>query len=58
MTGARDIIGPQKARLSNTMNPFALGSSSMLSQLVISLMPDSSQSSDGDMWKGRAMVFV
>jgi len=36
MTGARDIIGPQKARLSNTMNPFALGSSSMLSQLVIS----------------------
>jgi len=21
-------------------------------------MPDSSQSSDGDMWKGRAMVFV
>lgn len=58
MTGARDIIGPQKSRLSNTMNPFALGSSSMLSQLVVSLMPDSSQSSDGDMWKGRAIVFV
>lgn len=58
MTGARDIVGPQKTRLSNTMNPFALGSSSMLSQLVISLMPDSSQSSDGDMWKGRAIVFV
>lgn len=58
MTGARDIVGPQKARLSNTMNPFALGSSSMLSQLVVSLMPDSGQSSDGDMWKGRAVVFV
>lgn len=58
MTGARDIIGPQKVRLSNTMNPFALGSSSMLSQLVVSLMPDSGQSSDGDMWKGRAIVFV
>lgn len=59
MTGARDIIGPQKTRLSNTMNPFALGSSSMLAQLVISLMPDSGGGGgDGDMWKGRAMVFV
>ena len=58
MTGARDIIGPQKVRLSNTMNPFALGSSSMLSQLVVSLMPDSGGSGDGDMWKGRAIVFV
>jgi intracellular multiplication protein IcmO len=58
MTGARDIIGPQANRLSNTMNPFSLGSSSMLSQLVISLMPSSGGSGDGDMWKGRAMVFV
>lgn len=59
MTAARDIIGPQKTRLSNTMNPFANGSSSMLSQLVISLMESgSSGGSDGDMWKGRAMAFV
>jgi len=58
MTGARDIVGPQEKRLSNTMNPFCTGSSSMLSQLVISLMDASSQSADGDMWKGRAMVFV
>jgi intracellular multiplication protein IcmO len=58
MTGARDIIGPQDKRLSNTMNPFANGSSSMLSQLVISLMEESSGSSDGDMWKGRAIAFV
>lgn len=58
MTGARDIIGPQKNRLSNTMNPFASGSSSMLSQLVVSLMDSSSGSSDGDMWKGRAISFV
>lgn len=58
MTGARDIVGPQEKRLSNTMNPFCNGSSSMLSQLVISLMDAGSQSSDGDMWKGRAMVFV
>ncbi len=58
MTGARDIIGAQEKRLSNTMNPFCRGSSEMLSQLVVSLMDTSSQSSDGDMWKGRAIVFV
>lgn len=58
MTGARDIVGPQERRLSNTMNPFAMGSSSMLSQLVVSLMGDSSASPDGDMWKGRAISFV
>ena len=58
MTGARDIIGPQEKRLSNTLNPFAQGSSSMLSQLVTSLMDSSSQSSDGDMWKGRAIAFI
>lgn len=58
MTGARDIIGPQEKRLSNTMNPFASGSSSMLSQLVVSLMDASSEKSSGDMWKGRAIAFV
>ncbi len=58
MTGARDIIGPQQKRLSNTMNPFCQGSSSMLTQLVVSLMGGSGQSSDGDMWKGRAIAFV
>lgn len=58
MTGARDVIGAQEKRLSNTMNPFCNGSSSMLSQLVVSLMDSGSQSADGDMWKGRAIVFV
>lgn len=58
MTGARDIIGPQEKRLSNTLNPFCQGSSSMLSNLVVNLMGSSSQSSDGDMWKGRAISFV
>lgn len=58
MTGARDIIGAQEKRLSNTMNPFSNGSSSMLSQLVASLMDSGGQSSDGDMWKGRAIAFV
>lgn len=58
MTGARDIVGPQEKRISNTMNPFAIGSSSMLSQLVVSLMASSSKTPDGDMWKGRAISFV
>lgn len=58
MTGAKDIIGPQKKRLSNTLNPFSIGSSSMLAQLVVSLMDQSAGSSDGDMWKGRAIAFV
>lgn len=58
MTGARDIIGPQKSRLSNTLNPFCQGSSSMLTQLVVNLMGSSGQSSDGDMWKGRAISFI
>lgn len=60
MTGARDIIGPQKTRLSNTLNPFATGSSSMLSQLVVSLMESGGQQAggDGDMWKNRAISFV
>jgi intracellular multiplication protein IcmO len=58
MTGARDVIGAQEKRLSNTMNPFCNGSSNMLTQLVVSLMDSGSQSSDGDMWKGRAIVFV
>ena len=41
------------------MNPFALGSSSMLSNLVVSLMDSgSSGGSDGDMWKGRAISFI
>ncbi len=58
MTGARDIVGPQLTRISNTMNPFSSGSSSMLSQLAVSMMDASSASADGDMWKGRAIVFV
>ncbi len=58
MTGARDIVGAQEKRLSNTMNPFCTGSSSMLTELVVSLMDSGGQGSDGDMWKGRAIVFV
>ncbi len=61
MTGARDIIGPQTDILSNTMNPFSDGSSSMLSQLVVSMMESGGGGQDsggGDMWKGRAISFI
>ncbi|OGT52827.1 MAG: phosphoesterase [Gammaproteobacteria bacterium RIFCSPHIGHO2_12_FULL_41_15] len=58
MTGARDIVGPQEKRLSNTLNPFANGSSSMLAQLIVSLMDKAASTPDGDMWKGRAISFV
>src|SRR4029078_10956905 len=58
MTGARDIIGPQEKRLSNTLNPFCEVFSNRLANLVTSLMGGSNQSSDGDMWKGRAISFV
>ncbi|MGC6403639.1 MAG: TraM recognition domain-containing protein [Candidatus Comchoanobacterales bacterium] len=58
MTGARDIVGPQEKRISNTINPFSHGSSSMLANLVTGMMDSSSSSGDGDMWKGRAIAFV
>lgn len=60
MTGGKDIIGNQKTTVmtSNTLNPFSSGSSSMLSQLITSLMPNSGGGSDGDMWKGRAIAFT
>lgn len=58
MTGARDVIGPQETRLSNTLNPFGVGSSSMLANLVVSLMGEAAGTPDGDMWKGRAIGFV
>lgn len=58
MTGARDVIGPQKTRLSNTMNPFSRGSSSMLAQLVVSLMSSGKQGGGDDMWTNRAINFV
>lgn len=53
-TGAKDIFGPQEVKMSNTMNPFAQGSSGMLSQLSVSMF----SSGKGDMWEGRAIAFV
>ncbi len=58
MTGARDVIGPQERRLSNTLNPFSVGSSSMLAQLIVGLMGSSKGGGGDDMWKNRAIGFV
>lgn len=56
MTGNRDVFGPQKIKLSNTMNPFSTGSSGGLTDMIVSLMDDSG--GGGDMWKGRAMSLI
>lgn len=42
----------------NTMNPFAKGSSDQLINLIYSLMGDGQKGGSGDMWKGRAMTLV
>lgn len=56
MTGAKDIIGAQAFKITNTMNPFAYGSSGMISQIVVGLM--SGGGSGNDMWADRAISFV
>lgn len=56
LTSGRDFLGKQLDKTTNTMNPFALGSSGMLIELIISLMDDAG--GGGDMWKGRAIAFV
>ncbi|ODP35065.1 hypothetical protein [Pandoraea sp. ISTKB] len=56
LTSGRDFLDKQVDRTTNTMNPFALGSSGMLIELIVSLMDDSG--GGGDMWKGRAIAFV
>ncbi len=53
-TGAKDIYGAQANKLSNTMNPFAVGSSGMLSELIKGLMA----TGKSDMWSDRAASFV
>lgn len=56
MTGAKDIIGPQASKITNTMNPMSYGSSGMISQIVVGLM--SGGGGGDDMWKDRAISFV
>lgn len=51
MKGSSDAGGS-----SNTMNPFAAGSSSVLTEMLVSLMDESG--SEGGMWKGRAISLM
>lgn len=51
MTGNSD-----DASVSNTMNPFANGSASFLSNMLVSLMPDAG--GDNAMWKERAVALM
>ncbi|MEJ6002606.1 type IV secretory system conjugative DNA transfer family protein [Paucibacter soli] len=53
-TGAKDIYGAQSSKLSNTLNPFAVGSSGMLSELVKGLMATGEKST----WTQQAESFV
>lgn len=56
MNGNEDV-GAMGGRLrSNTMNPFASGSSDGLTQMVVSLMDE--VGGDGAMWKGRATAML
>jgi intracellular multiplication protein IcmO len=51
MTGNSDVRAP-----SNTMNPFSSGSASYLTNMLVSLMPESG--GDNAMWKERAVSLV
>lgn len=51
MTGNSDVQAP-----SNTMNPFSSGSASYLTNMLVSLMPESG--GDNAMWKERAVSLV
>ncbi len=51
MTGNSD-----KGSISNSINPFALGSASYLTNLLVSLMPDTG--GDNAMWKDRAVALM
>lgn len=52
MTGNRDVGASGGKLRSNTLNPFATGSSDTMTQMVVGLMDDAG--GDGAMWKGRA----
>lgn len=56
MTGNADTTKKRSDKLSNTYNPFSVGNSESLIQLVVSLMD--SGDAKGDMWKGRAISFI
>ena len=56
MTGTVDTNKKTNEKISNTMNPFASGTADALTELIVSLLPDGG--GGGDMWKGRAAIFM
>jgi len=56
ITSGRDFVEKQIDKVTNNMNIMGNTSSGMLIELIVSLMDDSG--GGGDMWKGRAIMFV
>lgn len=56
ITSGRDFVEKQTDKVTNNMNIMGNTSSGMLIELIVSLMDDSG--GGGDMWKGRAIMFV
>lgn len=56
ITSGRDFVEKQVDKVTNNMNIMGNTSSGMLIELIVSLMDDSG--GGGDMWKGRAIMFV
>lgn len=56
MTGGRDVFGPQESKLSNTLNPFLLGSAGGLTDMLVSLMDEAG--GDNAMWQNRAISLI
>lgn len=56
ITSGHEFYDRQETKISNTMNPYANGSSGMCTEASIALMDSSGGS--GDMWKGRAIAFL
>jgi intracellular multiplication protein IcmO len=55
MTASVNLDKKSTEKISNTMNPLATGNADSLTELIVSLLPGSG---GGDMWKGRASVFI
>lgn len=56
ITSGHEFYDRQESKISNTINPYATGSSGMCTEASIALM-DSGGGGD-DMWKGRAIAFL
>jgi len=55
MTSGESMLGKQRARRTNKMNPFSMGTAQGLTNLVVSLMDDAGSD---PMWKSRAMALI